>query len=206
MLNRHARNRRSQLLAAFERLHCNSILNGMAIGAFALFTSSLSSSVEARVAALQVELPSVQGWQIHAVSRGGGVMCSARPKEESDVAITLLADTGKYRGGEWFLGIVSRNQHLEPSIEETEASLVIDGKQVATGTAVATIGRFVRFDFPAIDSHVEKIRAAHVIEVQAQGLIPLQLESLSIIINTIEECQTESRNPEFWNRAEHVCN
>ena len=176
--------------------------------AVALLASGLASNVEARGPALEIELPGVQGWKIEALKRGSSVMCSARQKEANaqGITITLLADTGKYRGGVWFLEVASRNQHLEPGVEETVARLFLNGKRVATGTALATSGAFVRFDFPAIDAHVKDIKAAHIIELQAEGLSPLKLESLSPIITAIEKCQQESLNPEFWKGAKNVCN
>jgi hypothetical protein len=180
----------------------------------AVLASGFNSTVEARMSALEIELPSVQGWQIKAVRRGDSVMCSARQKEENGNRMTVLADTGKYRGGVWFLEVVSRNQHLEPSIEEAVASLFLNGKHVATGKALAVGDRvgnkrtatYVRFDFPAIDSYVNDIKAARVVEIQTQDLNPLKIESLSPIITAIEKCRQESLNPEFWKDAKDVCN
>lgn len=141
-------------------------------------------------------------------------MCSARQKEENGTAITLLADTGKYRGGVWYLGVVSRNQQLEPNVQQAEAHLLLDGKLVATGEVLAIgdwVGNkrtatYVRFDFPAIDSYVKAIKAARDVELQAQGLNPLKLESLPSIIAALEKCQQESLNPGFWDNAKDVCN
>jgi hypothetical protein len=183
-----------------------SILRTVAFAAVALLASGLKSNVEARGPAQEIELPSMQGWQIEAIKRGNSVMCSARQNEENGQSMTLLADTGKYRGGVWFLEVASRDQHLEPGLQETVARLFLNGNHVVTGTALATVGAFVRFDFPAIDAHVKDIKAARVIEVQAEGLSPLKLESLSPIITAIEKCQQESLNPKFWKDAKDVCN
>lgn len=142
-------------------------------------------------------------------------MCAARPprernREENAQDITLLTDTGGYRGGVWYLGVTSRNRHLESGVKETAARLYLDGKHVVTGKALA-VGTwidnkgFVRFEFPAIDAHVEDIKAARVIEVEAEGLSPLELKSLLPIITAIEKCQQESLNPEFWKGAKGVC-
>lgn len=190
-----------------------SVARPLVFAAVALFASGLQSNVEARAPALEIKLPSVQGWQIEAVRRGNSVMCSARPEKNVN-GITLLADTGKYRGGVWFLGVVSRNQQLRSGVEETVARLSLNGKPVITGKVLAVgdwIGNkraatYVRFDFPAIDAHVKDIKAARSIELQADGLSPLKLELLSPIITAIEKCQQESLNPEFWKDAKDVCN
>jgi hypothetical protein len=186
-------------------------LKALAFAVVALLASGLTSNLEARVPAQQVELASVQGWKIEAVRRGGSVMCKAiQPVDKNGKEMTLIADTGTYRGGVWFLDIESRNRHLAPGVEETVAHLFLDGKRVITGNVVAignSVGgkKYVRFEFPAIDAYVKDIKAARVIEVQAQGLSPLNLGSLSPIITAIEECQQESLNPGFWHGAESFC-
>lgn len=210
----HMPTRGTALLAHPRRRLGISILRTLAFAAVALLASGFKSNVEARGPALEIELPSVQGWQIEAIKRGNSVMCSARQREENGQGITLLADTGKYRGGVWFLGVVSRNQHLESGVEETVASLSLNGKHVVKGKVLVVGDRignkrtatYVRFDFPAIDAHVIDIKAARLIEVQAEGLSPLKLDSLSPIITAIEKCQQESLNPEFWKDAKDVCN
>lgn len=183
------------------------------VGVF-LLACGFTSNAIARAPAQEVELPSVQGWQIEAVKRGNSIMCSARQKDGNDKSITLLADTGKYRGGVWFLGVVSRNQYLEPNVKEAVAHLSLEGLRVVTGKVLAVgdwVGNkrtatYVRFDFPAIDAFVKDIKAAGVVELQAQGLSPLKLELLPPIITALEECQQESLNPGFWNNAKDVCN
>jgi hypothetical protein len=190
------------------------ILKAVVLVGIALLASGLRSNAEALVPALEVELPSVQGWQIKAVAREGSVMCSARQAEGNGEKMTLLADTGKYRGGVWFLGVVSRNQHLEPGIKEASAHLSLNGNHAATGKVLAVgdwtgnkrTATYVRFDFPAIDAYVKDIKAARVVEVQANGLSPIKLESLLPIITAIENCQHESLNPEFWKDAKSICN
>ena len=179
-----------------------------------LLAGGLTFNAEALVPAKEVELSEVQGWKVAAVMRGNSVTCSARSDDIDGKAITLLANTGKYRGGVWFLGIVSRKQQLEGAVEETAAHLVLDGKRVATGKALAVgdwvgtkrTATYVRFEFPAIDEYVEDLRQARLVEVQAQGLSPLKIEMLSPIILAIEKCQREGSNPEFWKKAKDVCN
>lgn len=179
-----------------------------------LLACGFTSNAIARAPAQEIELPSVQGWQIEAVKQGDSVMCSARKKEVNGESITLLADTGKYRGGVWFLGAVSRNKYLEPDVEEAEAHLSLEGQRVVTGKVLAVgdkVGNkrtatYVRFDFPAIDTFVKDIKAADIVELQAQGLSSLKLESLSPIITALEVCQRESLNPGFWSNAKDVCN
>lgn len=212
--NCHAPAQGTALVPQSRRRLSISILRTLTISAVVLLASGLESNVEARVPALQVELPSVQGWQIEAIKRGNSVMCSARPREESAQGITLLADMRTYRGGVWFLEVVSRNHHLKSGVEETVARLFLNGKHVVTGKALDVgdwVGNkrtatYVRFEFPAIDAHVKDIKAAQTIEVQAEGLSPLKLESLSPIITAIEKCQQESLNPEFWKDAKYICN
>lgn len=183
-----------------------SILKTFAFASVALLASSLQSNVEARVSAQEIELPSVQGWQIEAIKRSNSVMCSARQKNKNRKNMTLLADAGKYRGGVWFFDVVSPDLHLKPGVQEIVARLFLDGKPVVTGIALATAGNFVRFDFPAIDNYVKDLKAARVIEVQAEGLTPLKLDSLSSIITAIEKCQLESLSFDFWKNAKSVCN
>jgi hypothetical protein len=192
-------------------------LKALAFAVVTLLASSLTSNVEARMPAQRVALPSVQGWQIEAVMRGESVMCSARqPREENGKEMTLIAYTGieTDRDGVWSLSVMSRNRHLAPGVDETEARLFLDGRHVITGSVVA-IGdwgddkrtvTYVRFEFPDIeDAYVEDIKAARVVEAQAQGLSSLNLGSLSPIITAIEECQQEGLNPGFWHDAESFC-
>lgn len=190
-----------------------SILKALLFACIVLLVSSLESNVEAGVSALEIKLPSVKGWQIEAVKKGNSVMCLARQKEEKGQRMSLLADTGKYHGSVWFLEVVSRNQHLESGVEEAVARLSLNGKYVVSGKVLSVgdwIGNkrtatYVRFEFPAIDDYVKDIKAARVVEVQAQGISPLRLEALSPIITEIEKCQQDGLNPEYWKNAEHVC-
>lgn len=190
--------------------HCRHLVFA---GSFLLVCGFTPNAI-ALVPAQKIELPSVQGWKIEAIKRGNSVMCAARPREESDTGITLLADTHKYRGGVWFLGVVSRNQQLEPGIEEAVAYLSLEGKHVVAGKVLAVgdwVGNkrtatYVRFEFPAIDAYVKDIKAAQVVELQAQKSSPLKLELLSQIITAIEACQQQSLNPSFWDTAKDVCN
>jgi hypothetical protein len=183
-----------------------SILRILLFAGVVLLVGGFASNAEALVSALEKTLPSVQGWKIEALKRGSSVMCLARQKEKNGKSMTLLADTGKYRGGVWFLDVSSRNHHLEPDVQEIVAHLSLNGKHVVTGTALAIVGEFVRFEFPAIDAYVKDIKTAHVVEVQAQGLSPLKIESLPPIITALEKCQQESLSTEFWKDAKHVCN
>lgn len=140
-------------------------------------------------------------------------MCSARKKDNNGGELTLLADTGHYRGGIWFLDVTSPDRHLKPGVQEASAHLLLDGKLVTTGKVLAigdwtddkTTRAYVRFEFPAIDTYVEAIKAARKIEVQADGLSPLKLEPLLPIITAIQKCQHEGLNREFWKNAENVC-
>lgn len=176
-------------------------------------------NAKARGPAQEIELPSLEGWEIQAVKRGNSVMCSARKKEKNGKEITLLANSGdKYRDGAWFLGVFSRNHRLEPNVEEAAAQLSLEGKRVVTGKVLAVGGwvgnertaTYVRFDFPAIDAYVKDIKAASVVELSwgegQQDSRPLKLEPLRIIIAALEECQKESLRPSFWNNAKDVCN
>ena len=180
-----------------------------------LLANCFISNVEALVPAEEIQLPSVQGWRISAVRRSGGsVTCSAQKTDENGVAMTLLATTAEYRDGKWFLGVLSPNQHLKQGVQEALARLSLNGNPVVEGKALAvskttgnkTTATCVRFDFPAIDAHVENIEAARVVELQVDGLDPLKLESLSPIISAIKKCLKESSNPAFWKDAKDVCN
>ena len=171
--NCHAPTRGTTLLAHPRARLGKSILKTFVFVGVAVLASGFNLDAQALVPALKIELPGVQGWQIEAVKRGSSVMCSARQNEENGQKMTLLADTGQYRGGVWFLEVVSRNQHLESGVEETVARLSLNGKQVVTGKVLAVgnwIGSkrtatYVLFDFPAIDAYVKDIKAARVVEV-----------------------------------------
>lgn len=191
-----------------------SIAKVLVVAGAVLLASGFSPNADARSAALEVELPSVRDMSIKAIKRGSSVMCSARPMVETNPKVTLLADTGKYRGGVWFLEVVSRDLQLEPTSEDVVAYLSLNGQHVATGKALAVgnwVGNkrtetFVRFEFPAIDAYVKDIKTARIVEIQASGFIPLRVESLSPIITALENCQQESLDSEFWKGAENVCN
>ena len=196
--------------SAHQRGRISILINSFLFFGIAVFATGFQSHAQARSSALQLELPSVQGWKIEAIQRLSSISCSARQNEENGQKMTLLADTGKYREGVWFLEITSRNHHFQPGTKEAVAYLTLDGKQVITGKALA-IGdgkhiSNVRFEFPAIDAYVKDINTAQVIEVQTQDLSPLMLEPLSPIISRIENCQQESLNPDFWKDAKLVCN
>jgi hypothetical protein len=169
----------------------------------ALLTCGISSDAEASFYRERtIESPNLQGWQI--VARDSG-MCSARQREENGQSITLLADPRKYRGGVWYLGVVSRNHRLEAGIQEAEARLSLNG-HVITGKVLdigdwrgsKRVTTYVRFEFLAIDRYIKDIEAAPVVRVQVNGLSPLKLESLSSIIAAIKKCQLESSKSEFW--------
>ncbi len=173
------------------------------IGA-ALLVCGISSDAEASFyRERKIEFPGLPEWDIAARDSG---MCSARQREENAQAITLFADPGKYRGGVWFLGVVSRNHRLKPGALEAEARLSLDGRPVVTGKALEVgdwvggtrTATYVRVEFLAVDAHMGRIEAARAVEVQADGLSPLQLGSLSPIIAAIKKCQFESSKPEFW--------
>jgi len=122
----------------------------------------------------EIQLPSVQGWRISAVRRSGNsVTCSAQKTDENGVVMTLLATTTEYCGGKWFLGVLSPSQHLKQGVQEALARLSLNGNPVVEGKALAvgnkTTATCVRFDFPAIDAHVENIEAARVVELQVDG-------------------------------------
>jgi hypothetical protein len=174
---------------------------------FSLFACGISSNAEASFYRERtIESPDLQGWEIAARNSG---MCSARQREENGQSLTLLADPGKYRGGVWFLDVVSRNQRLKPGVLEAEAYLSLNGKRVITGKVLdigdwhgeKRIATYVRFEFPAIDPYIKDVEAAREVEAQADGLSPLKLESLSPIIAALKNCQRESSNPEFWKNA-----
>jgi hypothetical protein len=180
-----------------------------------LLANCFISNVEARGPAEEIELPSLQGWQITAIRRSGSsVTCSAQKTDENGVGMTLLATTAEYRNGKWFLGVLSPSQHLKQGMQEALARLSLNGKPVVEGKALAvsnttgnkTTPTCVRFDFPAIDAHVENIEAARVVELQVDGLDPLKLEALSPIISAIKKCLKESANSAFWKDAKGVCN
>ena len=210
----HPSTRKTTLLA-YPRLRLSiSILGTLVVVVVAVLVSGFKSNAEAKVPAQEIELPSVQGWQIEAIRRGNSVTCSARQKEENGKSMLLLADTRKYRDGVWFLDVTSRNHHLKPGAAGTEARLFLNGKPVITGKVWAigdSIGgkptaTYVRFEFPAIDAYVKDIKTARVVEAHAEGLSPLRLEGLSPIITVIEKCQQDGLNPEFWKEAKDVCN
>jgi len=180
-----------------------------------VLANCLISNVEARGPAEEIQLPSVQGWRMSAVRRSGSsVTCSAQKTDENGVVMTLLATTAEYRGGKWFLGVLYPSQHLKQGVQEALARLSLNGNPVVEGKALAvgnttdnkTTATCVRFDFPAIDAHVENIEAARVVELQVDGLDPLKLESLAPIISAIKKCLKESSNPAFWKDAKDVCN
>lgn len=196
--------------SSHQRGRISIMINSFLFFGIAAFAAGFQSHAQARSSALQLELPSVQGWKIEAVKRLSSISCSARQNEENGQKMTLLADTGKYREGVWFLEIISRNHHLQPGTKEAVAYLNLDGKQIITGKAIA-IGdgkqiSNVRFEFPAIDAYIKDINTAQVVAVQTQDLSPLMLESLSPIITRIENCQQESLNLDFWKDAKLVCN
>ncbi len=179
-----------------------------------LLACGFALNAKALVPAQEVVLPSVQGSEIKAVKRFGKVMCSARPKEEDAIKLTLLADTGKYRGGVWYLGVSTRIQHLQPDVDgEAAAHLSLEGKRVVSGKVLAVgewadnkrTATYVSFEFTAIDAYVKDIKAARVVELQAQGLRPLKLDGLPALITALEQCQQEAANPQFWKDAERVC-
>jgi hypothetical protein len=165
---------------------------------FPLFAYSIISDAKASFYRERtIESLGLQGWQIAARDSG---MCSARQREENGQSITLLADPGRYRGGVWFLGVMSRNQRLKPGVLEAEARLSLNGKHVITGKVLDVgdwhgdkrMATYVRFEFPAIDLYIKDVEAARVVEAQADGLSPLKLESLSPIIAALKNCQRES--------------
>jgi len=171
-----------------------------------LFACGISSDADASFYREQtIEFPNLPGWDIAARDSG---MCSARQREENGQEITLLADPSTYRGGVWYLGVVSRNQRLKPGELEAIARLSLDGKQVVTGKVLEvgdSVGgvrtaTYVRVEFLAIDAHIGNIEAARVVEAQADGLSPLKLGSLSPIIAAIKKCQLESSKPKFWKK------
>lgn len=186
----------------------------LAFAGVLVLANAYTLDAEARSSAEQVKLPSVQGWKMEALRRSNSVTCSARKSDENGEILTLLANTGGYRGGKWFLSAISRDHHLSPALQEAPANLFLDGERVITGKALAIGGRVgnritqphVRFDFPTIDAYVEDIKTARKIEVQAHGLSPFGLESLSPIISAVQQCLDESLNQEFWKKAEQVCN
>ena len=147
-----------------------------------------------------------KGWEISARDTG---MCSARQREENGQKITLLADPGRYRGGVWFLAIVSRNQRLRPGVLEEDAYLSLNGIRVIKGKVLdvgdwhgeSRMATYVRFEFPAIDPYIKDVEVAREVETEAEGLSPLKLESLSPVIAALKNCQRESSNPEFWENA-----
>jgi hypothetical protein len=203
------------VLPTYLRRHLELIkLKKLVFVSITLLAFSFTSNVEALSPALEIELPSVQGWQIEAIKRGDSVMCSARKKEENSVSMTLLADTKKYRGGVWFLEIVSRNQHLKLGTEYAVADLSLDDKPVVKGrvSAVAdwvgdkTTATYVRFEFPAIDAYIKDIKAARIVEAKTDGLSSLKIEGLPTVIFAVEKCQQESLNLKFWKNAKEVCN
>ena len=172
----------------------------------ALFAAGLSSDAEAsRYTERTIEFANLPGWDIAARDSG---MCSARQREENGQSITLFADPNTYRGGVWFLGVVSRNRRLKSGVLQSVARLSLDGTQVVTGKALevgSSVGltrtaTYVRVEFLAIDAHIDKIEAAREVEVQADGLSPLILGPLSPIIAAIRKCQLDSTQPEFWKR------
>jgi len=180
-----------------------------------VLANCLISNVEALGPAEEIQLPSVQGWRMSAVRRSGNsVTCYARKTDENGVGMTLLATTAEYRDGKWFLGVLSPSQHLKQGVQEASARLSLNGNPVVEGKALAvgnTIGNkttatCVRFEFPAIDAHVENIEAARVVELQVDGLDPLKLEVVAPIISAIKKCLKESSNSGFWKDAKGVCN
>ena len=178
-----------------------------------MFAWGFALNATALAPAKEVELPEVQGLEIKATYRFGSVMCSARPKEDTAVEITMLANTGTYRGGVWFLAVVDRNQRLSADIKEIVAHLSLDGKRVVTGKGISIgdwIGNkrtksYVRFEFPAIDAHIKKLQAARVVKLQANGIYTLKLEHLPEIITALEQCQKKAKDRQFWKGAKNVC-
>ena len=179
------------------------LLRALFVG-IALLAGGVSSDAEAsRYTERTIEFASLPGWDIAARDSG---MCSARQREENGQKITLFADPNTYRGGVWYLDVVSRNHRLKSGVIEAVARLSLDGTQVVTGKALEVgswvgltrTATYVRVEFLAIDAHIGKIEAAREVEAQADGLSPLKLGSLSPIIAAIRKCQLDSSKPEFW--------
>jgi tetrahydromethanopterin S-methyltransferase subunit F len=179
----------------------------LSILGLAVLAGAISSTAFATLVPEQsVKLPSVQNWQIEAVKRTSNIMCSARPTEEKDHSITLLVDAGKYRGGVWFLQVVSRNQRLKAGVQTSTARLALNDKDVAVGKALEvgdSIGgkrtaSYVRYEFAAIDAYVDSIQSASTVQIRADGLNPITLASLSSVIAALKKCQHDSARPEFW--------
>jgi hypothetical protein len=174
---------------------------------FAMLASMIGSTALATLVPEQtVKLPIVKDWHMEAVKRGSSIMCSARQEEVKTQHITLLADTGKYRGGVWFLQVVSRNQRLKAGMETSTARLVLNGKDVAIGKALDVgdwngdkrTASYVRYEFTAIDAHVDSMQSTSAMQIRADGLNPISLASLSPVIVALKKCQQQSAKPTFW--------
>ncbi len=189
-------------------------MKGLLYGALAALTVGCLPNAQARSLALEVLLPPVQGWQITATQKLSSVTCYARRKDTDGQRLALSAKTGTTPDPTWDLQITSRQRALEAGVERAAASLIVDGSPVATGSALAIgdsrgsqrVSRYVRFEFPALHDALDAILEAPAVELHTPGLAPLNIESLPPAITALEQCQRDSVNAAFWNKAIQICN
>ncbi|MEH6491305.1 hypothetical protein [Halopseudomonas sp.] len=182
--------------------------------ALLLLLMVIPKAPQARSMAQEVRLPVVQGWQISATRKIGAVTCAARRRDTDGQRLYLSVRVIAERESTWDLQVTTRHRALAADATQTTASLLAAGTPVATGRAVALgsgtdsqgAGRFVRFEFAALTNGVESIKQAYAVELAAPGLAPLQIESIAPIVTALEQCQRDSVNPAFWNKAVTLCN
>jgi hypothetical protein len=200
-------------------IHVDRTLGKLAVKKFLLTVvivigTALTSTVEARVRSLEIELASIDGWEITARERVSTVSCFAE-KSKGDTDIILIAnDKEIYQGGLWYLSVTFHNVRLKPGIEEVEAQLSLNRRVLAVGKAFSVgdtvrgirTNRYTRFEFPALDSLIVDLETPSSIDIQAEGIEAIKLESLSTIIKALKKCHKDSSIPSFWKDAEEKCN
>jgi hypothetical protein len=183
------------------------------IAAIIVLVIATSPNVEARVRSLEVKLPGVDGWQIMARDRLSSVSCSGT-KIINGIDLHVIADKGGYQGGVWFLSVTSHHHRLKAGLDEAEAKLLLNSRSLVVGKALSVSDRvgkkrtstYTRFEFPAIDSSINDLETPGSLEIKAEGIDPIALESLSPIISALKNCHQDSSEPDFWKNAEEKCN
>ena len=177
------------------------------IAAVIVLMSATSSNVEAISGAgtLELQLPGVDGWQITAI-RMVSVICSAT-KSNNGTDQHVIADKGGYEGYQggviWSLSVDHRLNRLKAGVDETEAKLLLNSRFLAIGKAVRLTSTYTRFEFrpTAMDSSINDLETPGSLEIKAEGIDPIALESLSPIISALKKCHQDSSEPDFWKNA-----
>ncbi|MEH6565997.1 MAG: hypothetical protein V7756_11785 [Halopseudomonas sp.] len=188
-------------------------MKGFAFCALLLLAVGSAQSIQARSLAHEVTLPPVQGWQITATRKVSSVSCAARRRDTEGQRLYLSARVIADREATWELQVTTRLRALL-DVAQATASVLVEDTPVATGQVLALgestgsqgAGRYVRYEFAELAGGVVAIKPASAVELAAPGLAPLQIGSLAPIVTALEQCQRDSLNPAFWNKAVTLCN